>query len=112
MNAPTTPATCEQRAIDKSKELDPNLVRISKVRPGVYSVLGQSGWYEVTVSREGYTCTCTAGANNRPACWHRASAYRLRLACRSLKTGQAVRPAHYSQPEPKTSAREELFGRI
>jgi hypothetical protein len=80
------PATSpQQRAIDKSRALDPDLGRVSRVRSGEYSVLGETGWWTVRVGASGYTCTCTAGANGRPACWHRASCYRLRLACRALK---------------------------
>jgi hypothetical protein len=90
MNQPTT---SEQNAINKSRLIDPDLGRISKVRPGEYQVLGQHDWYVVTVGRDGYHCTCTAGQNDRPACWHRASAYRLRLAQRALKPTSALRAA-------------------
>lgn len=94
---------CQQRALDRSRATDPTLARISKVRPGTYQVLGNTNWYEVTVDRDGYHCTCVAGANGKP-CWHQGSAFRLRASCRSLKASAA--------PEAKTSARIELFGRI
>lgn len=107
MNATTT--TCQQNAIDRSRELDSDLMRTSRIAPGRYQVLGQSNWYEIVVSPAGYSCTCTAGQHGKP-CWHAASCYRLRLACRALKGGQVVRSAHIPAPEPKVSAREELWG--
>jgi hypothetical protein len=81
----TASATAYQRSIDRSRQLDPTLVRVSRVRSGEYEVLGQTDWYTVRVDAAGYTCDCPAGAHERPACWHRASAYRYRLAARSLK---------------------------
>lgn len=75
---------CQQAAIDRAKTIDPTLVRISRVRPGLYSCLGQSNWYEIEVSSAGYRCNCTAGQHGKP-CWHVADTYRYRLAERARK---------------------------
>jgi hypothetical protein len=79
----------QQAAIDKSRRLDPELARVVREGAGRYLVLGEHDWYSVTVSRDGYRCDCPAGRHGEAACWHRASAYRYRLAGRSLKAAPA-----------------------
>jgi hypothetical protein len=103
----TAPAISpEQGAIDRSREQDPELGRTSKLRPGEYQVLGNTGWWVVRVDADGYTCDCPGGQHGRK-CWHMGSAYRLRLSCRSLRPAA---PAPTPAPAPKLTAREELFG--
>jgi hypothetical protein len=86
---PATATNPQQTAIDRSRQLDPALARVSRVRAGEYLILGEHDWYTVTVSSAGYACTCPGGQHGRPACWHRASTYRYRLAERSLKPAPA-----------------------
>lgn len=106
MNATAT--SPQQTAIDRSRQLDPDLARIAKLRPGAYQVLGEHDWYEVTVDAAGYRCTCKAG-QHREACWHRASAYRMRLACRALKP-TAPAPSTTVKPLTGAQARKDLWG--
>lgn len=98
-------ADTQQAAINKSRELDPHLVRVARVRAGEYQVLGETGWWTVRVTAAGYTCDCPAGSHGWPACWHRASCYRLRLSQRSLKAAPPVdtRPAREASPKGDTA---------
>lgn len=102
MNA-TTDSTPEQRAIDKSRAIDPYLIRVGKLRAGEYQVLGQHGWYTVRVDASGYSCDCEGGKHGRQ-CWHKASCYRMRLACRALK------PTPAPALTPGQQAKKDLWG--
>lgn len=75
----------QQRAIDKSRRVDPNLEFVRRIGCGSYEVHSnsQDKIHTVSVSATGYACSCD-GARH-PACAHRASAYRLRLAERTRR---------------------------
>lgn len=90
MNTLAEPTSTEQRALNRSRQLDPTLARTTRVRSGVYRVEGETGDYLVTVDRAGYHCQCK-GARNGLKCWHAASTFRRRLAERSARL--ATRPA-------------------
>lgn len=100
MNATDTP---EQRAIDRSKAIDPDLGRVSRVASGEYLVLGNHDWRTVRVDASGYRCSCEAGVHGR-RCWHVGSVYRMRLACRSIRPAATVKPLTGAQ------AKRDLWG--
>lgn len=104
---PTSATKAMQNAINRSRQLDPTLTRTTRVRAGVYRVEGQHDDYLVTVTRDGYACTCEAGRNDRPACWHRASAYRRRIAERSMRAAVAPKAARVAV---STTARDSIWG--
>lgn len=84
-----------ERALTKSRAVDPLLARVRRVACGSYQVSGEHGVYTVTVNADGYSCTCPAGQNERN-CYHEASAWRLRCASRMVvapvaSTAQAVK---------------------
>lgn len=80
--------SADQRAIDKSRHLDPKLARTAPLGRGEYLVSGEHGMYIVTVSRAGYACECPAGTNGR-RCWHTASVYRARAAVHSVRAARS-----------------------
>jgi hypothetical protein len=103
-----TATTPEQRAILKSREVDPNLWRVVQTAKGEYSVMGEHAEYTVRVSATGYSCDCPAGANGKPACWHRGSCYRYRLSHRALRP---VLPSPVAvKPLTGEQARRDLWG--
>jgi hypothetical protein len=103
-----TATTPEQRAIAKSREIDPNLWRVVQTAIGEYSVMGEHSEYTVRVSAAGYSCDCPAGANGRPACWHRASCFRYRLSHRALRPVSSSSVA--VKPLAAGEAKRDLWG--